>query len=123
MESATKNAGDMIDSLTLTYNRARQARITKELIEIVSAAPRRSNSLRRTSYTGRKCSHMAEQNVGKVVQVIGPVLDIEFPEGHLPAIYNAVVVKDDGKETGESRSTSSRRSRSTSARAACAASP
>ena len=38
MESATRNAGDMIDSLTLTYNRARQARITKELIEIVSGA-------------------------------------------------------------------------------------
>jgi F-type H+-transporting ATPase subunit gamma len=38
MDSATRNAGDMIDSLTLTYNRARQARITKELIEIVSGA-------------------------------------------------------------------------------------
>ncbi|HET9794592.1 MAG TPA: ATP synthase F1 subunit gamma [Thermoanaerobaculia bacterium] len=38
MDSSTKNAGDMIDSLTLTYNRARQARITKELIEIVSGA-------------------------------------------------------------------------------------
>ena len=38
MGAATKNAGDMIDSLTLTYNRARQARITKELIEIVSGA-------------------------------------------------------------------------------------
>jgi F-type H+-transporting ATPase subunit gamma len=38
MGSASKNAGDMIDSLTLTYNRARQARITKELIEIVSGA-------------------------------------------------------------------------------------
>jgi len=38
MESATKNAGEMIDSLTLTYNRARQARITKELLEIVSGA-------------------------------------------------------------------------------------
>jgi F-type H+-transporting ATPase subunit gamma len=38
MESASKNAGEMIDSLTLTYNRARQARITKELIEIVSGA-------------------------------------------------------------------------------------
>jgi len=38
MESASKNAGDMIDKLTLTYNRARQARITKELIEIVSGA-------------------------------------------------------------------------------------
>jgi F-type H+-transporting ATPase subunit gamma len=38
MDGASKNAGDMIDSLTLTYNRARQARITKELIEIVSGA-------------------------------------------------------------------------------------
>lgn len=38
MESATKNAGDIIDHLTLTYNRIRQASITKEIIEIVSGA-------------------------------------------------------------------------------------
>lgn len=38
MENATKNAGEMIDSLTLRYNRARQARITTELIEIISGA-------------------------------------------------------------------------------------
>ncbi|MCG8511230.1 MAG: F0F1 ATP synthase subunit gamma, partial [Rhodospirillales bacterium] len=38
MDSATRNAGDMIDRLTLTYNRTRQAVITKELIEIVSGA-------------------------------------------------------------------------------------
>jgi len=38
MGSASKNAGELIDKLTLTYNRARQARITKELIEIVSGA-------------------------------------------------------------------------------------
>ena len=38
MESATKNAGEMIDHLTLTYNRIRQAAITKEIIEIVSGA-------------------------------------------------------------------------------------
>ncbi|HEY3204032.1 MAG TPA: ATP synthase F1 subunit gamma [Thermoanaerobaculia bacterium] len=38
MDSASKNAGELIDKLTLTYNRARQARITKELIEIVSGA-------------------------------------------------------------------------------------
>ena len=43
---------------------------------------------------------MAEQNVGRVVQVIGPVIDVEFAVGKLPAIYNAVVVKDEGKETG-----------------------
>ncbi len=38
MDSATKNAGELISSLTLQYNRARQASITKELMEIVSGA-------------------------------------------------------------------------------------
>jgi F-type H+-transporting ATPase subunit gamma len=38
MESATNNATDMIDSLTLQMNRVRQAKITKEIIEIVSGA-------------------------------------------------------------------------------------
>ena len=38
MDSATRNAGEMIDGLTLTYNRTRQAFITKELIEIISGA-------------------------------------------------------------------------------------
>lgn len=38
MDSATRNAGDMIDRLTLQYNRTRQAAITNELIEIISGA-------------------------------------------------------------------------------------
>jgi F-type H+-transporting ATPase subunit gamma len=38
MDSATRNAGDMIKRLSLSYNRARQANITKELIEIISGA-------------------------------------------------------------------------------------
>jgi len=38
MENATRNAGEMIDRLTLSMNRARQATITKELMEIVSGA-------------------------------------------------------------------------------------
>jgi F-type H+-transporting ATPase subunit gamma len=38
MDSATRNAGDMIKKLTLNYNRSRQAQITKELIEIISGA-------------------------------------------------------------------------------------
>jgi len=38
MDNATRNAGDMIDKLTLTYNRSRQAAITSELIEIISGA-------------------------------------------------------------------------------------
>ena len=38
MDNATRNAGDMIEGLTMTYNRTRQAVITKELIEIISGA-------------------------------------------------------------------------------------
>lgn len=38
MDNATKNAGEMIDKLALTYNRTRQAVITRELIEIISGA-------------------------------------------------------------------------------------
>ena len=38
MDGATKNAGEMIDKMTLVYNRARQAAITSELVEIISGA-------------------------------------------------------------------------------------
>ena len=38
MDNATRNAGELIDKLTLTFNRARQAKITSELIEIISGA-------------------------------------------------------------------------------------
>src|SRR5437667_5693942 len=38
-----------------------------------------------------------QQNVGKIVQVIGPVIDVEFEAGHLPEIYNALHVVSDGK--------------------------
>src|ERR671911_889580 len=37
------------------------------------------------------------QKVGKVVQVIGPVVDVEFEGGHLPEIYNAVRIANEGK--------------------------
>src|SRR6476469_6628918 len=39
---------------------------------------------------------MAEKNVGKIVQVIGPVIDVEFEAGYLPEIYNAIRVQSDG---------------------------
>ncbi len=41
-----------------------------------------------------------EHNIGRVVQIVGPAIDVEFEEGHLPAIHNAILVKDDG-EFGE----------------------
>lgn len=45
---------------------------------------------------------MAEQAVGRVVQVIGPVVDVEFPEEHLPPIYQAIEVRDTS-DAGEVR--------------------
>jgi F-type H+-transporting ATPase subunit beta len=41
------------------------------------------------------------QNIGKVVEVIGPVVDIEFPEGKLPEIYNALEVVSEGYDVSE----------------------
>ena len=43
---------------------------------------------------------MSESNIGKVVQVIGPVLDVEFEPEKLPDIYNALTVKssEEGQE-------------------------
>ena len=42
----------------------------------------------------------AGKDVGKIVQIIGPVLDVQFEEGHLPKIYDALVVKrEDGSWT------------------------
>jgi F-type H+-transporting ATPase subunit beta len=43
---------------------------------------------------------MAEQKVGRIVQVIGPVVDVEFEAGHLPAIYSALRIKADSAEAG-----------------------
>ena len=42
---------------------------------------------------------MATENVGRVVQIIGPVVDVEFDKG-VPAIYNAVRIHDDGSGGG-----------------------
>ena len=43
---------------------------------------------------------MAEKRIGKIVQVIGPVIDVEFEAGQLPEIYNALRIKADSKATG-----------------------
>ena len=82
MDNATRNAGDMIKRLTLNYNRARQANITKELIEIISGAEALSET------RGRQ-EHMASNIVGRVTQVLGAVVDVQF-DGDLPYIQNAL---------------------------------
>ena len=58
-----------------------------------------------------------EGTVGHVIAITGPVVDIEFPPGQLPAIYNAVEIAARG------RSRSSARCSSTSATTGCAPSP
>ncbi len=44
---------------------------------------------------------MAEKRVGRIVQIIGPVIDVEFEAGDLPEIYNALRVQADTKEAGK----------------------
>jgi F-type H+-transporting ATPase subunit beta len=43
---------------------------------------------------------MAQKRIGRIVQIIGPVIDVEFEAGNLPEIYNALRVHADTKETG-----------------------
>jgi F-type H+-transporting ATPase subunit beta len=43
---------------------------------------------------------MTDNKIGKIVQIIGPVLDVEFEAGHLPEIYNALRVRAESKEAG-----------------------
>ena len=113
MDTATKNSADMIASLTLYMNKVRQAAITREIIEVVSG------SAKRCKLTAEHSMPQHDTNVGKIVQVIGPVVDVEFEAGHLPEIYNALRIVSDG-QGGAARSTSSPKSSSTSARTACA---
>src|SRR3989454_3683981 len=50
----------------------------------------------RTKEAAKKPAGEPQQNVGKVVQVIGPVLDVEFEPEHLPEIYNALRIDHPG---------------------------
>ena len=111
MKNATDNAGEMLEVLRRTYNRARQAQITQEIAEIVGGAAALAGIGRRSAET-QLSAHSEEsinghrnrnredrpparhKNIGSVVQVIGPVLDVEFEPEHLPEIYNALELED-----------------------------
>ena len=86
MKSATDNAGSLIDDLTLQYNRARQAAITQEILEISAA------SFLSIILLPFNKMDIENSKVGKIVQVIGAVVDAEFPEGATPKIYDALEV-------------------------------
>ncbi len=68
----------------------------------------RSRNLAAVSYEGKGGITVSEEkNVGKIIQVIGPVLDIEFPSGDLPEIYNAVKImgEKDRRQGGPNKDT------------------
>ena len=76
MDNATRNAGEMIDKLTIDFNRSRQAAITNELIE---------SFLVRKHFKLIKQELKMSKELGVITQVIGAVVDVKF-ENHLPAI-------------------------------------
>src|SRR5699024_5272828 len=86
MKSATDNADELIDDLTLSYNRARQAAITQEITEIVGGAAALEEE--------EVISVMREIDLIKdlVTQVMGRVVDVRFEEGELPEIYDALEI-------------------------------
>ncbi len=126
MDSATDNARDMLKSLSLHYNRARQSAITQEITEIVggaqasgnTAAPIPGDADRPFSQTqdAHRKEELHYETQGTVVQVMGPVVDVAFDGGSLPELNEALTVELDGQPRR------SWRSPSTSAATRCAAS-
>ena len=98
MKAATENADDMIKKLSREYNRARQAKITKEIVG--DHRRRRGVGITDRSLEATVSDMVASKNGvkdGRVVQVIGSTFDVEFEEGHLPEIYNALKVDSEAK--------------------------
>jgi hypothetical protein len=93
MKNATENAGDLIDDLQLLYNNARQAAITQEISEIVGGArrseTRASDQWERTHSRGRT----GIMSSGRIVQIIGAVVDVEFARDEVPKVYDALIVE------------------------------
>ena len=98
MKNATENAEELIDDLTLSYNKVRQANITREMIEIATGAPGALTRSTAPGGTDPPWRPPPPTATGKVIQITGPVVDIEFPAGELPAIYNAVEIQREGQD-------------------------
>ena len=90
MSAATENAQELIKVYTRVANQARQAEITTEITEIVGGA----EALRPGRDQGvSDMPNDTDENAtgqGRVVRVIGPVVDVDFPPEQLPAIHNAL---------------------------------
>ena len=79
MKNATDNAANLIRDLTLEYNKLRKA-----------TSPRNFWKLPAANWATTE-NQVEDMNKGKIVQVIGPVVDVEFTD-NLPGIYNALTV-------------------------------
>ena len=86
MEAATKNAKEMIDVLTIQYNKARQERITKELLDIVGGA----EALRQTVEAARSQEHSMSTGQDRPGHRAGRRRGVRA--GQAAAIYNALEV-------------------------------
>lgn len=74
MQAATDSAKDMIQTLSIEYNRVRQAAITQQITEVsgrCESAEEQEKEIKRKGACMKK---------GKIVQVMGPVVDVEFEE-------------------------------------------
>ena len=104
MKNATENAEELIDDLTLAYNK----------VAPVQHHPRddpdrnrRASALSRTQEDETDMASAAPAMAeGRVIQITGPVVDIEFPAGELPAILNAVEIDREGGTRSSARSPS-----------------
>lgn len=93
MQSASDNANAILNDLSIEYNRVRQAAITQEITEVISGAKAQKRNIRKfVNIKGG--SH--EQ--GKIIQVMGPVVDVAFEDDGLPHIKDALVVDNQGKK-------------------------
>ena len=93
MDNATRNAGDMINKLTIKYNRLRQAEDHQRTHRNHFG---RRGALRPASTANEDEDEPWHTNkVGRIRQVMGAVVDVQF-DGHLPEILNALETKNQG---------------------------
>ena len=95
MDAASSNAAEMIDKLTLYMNRVRQASITKRDYRSGERRETRWSSCAGDSILIMETATQT-QVVGKVIQVAGPAVDLQFPEGQIPLIYTAIRITSEG---------------------------
>ncbi len=88
MKSATDNAGNLIDDLELVYNKARQAAITQNFRDRRWRRRRIAPGIQ-VSFAG---TLRGTKMSGRIVQIIGAVIDVEFPRDEVPKVYDALTV-------------------------------